>query len=58
LEPVGRNIAPAALQTVNSAVGDDDPVLLVLAADHVIENVQAFKSSVEKHFSLPKMVNW
>jgi mannose-1-phosphate guanylyltransferase/mannose-6-phosphate isomerase len=49
LEPVGRNTAPAialaALQAVNNG---EDPVLLVLAADHVIENEEAFTSSVEK----------
>jgi mannose-1-phosphate guanylyltransferase len=52
LEPVGRNTAPAialaALQAVNNAVGGEDPVLLVLAADHVIENIKAFEDSVSK----------
>ena len=52
LEPVGRNTAPAialaALQAVNNASDGEDPVLLVLAADHVIENTQAFTTSVEK----------
>jgi mannose-1-phosphate guanylyltransferase/mannose-6-phosphate isomerase len=52
LEPVGRNTAPAialaALQAVNSAIDGEEPVLLVLAADHIIENEQAFKASVEK----------
>ena len=51
LEPVGRNTAPAialaALQAVNNATDGDDPILLVLAADHIIENKQAFKASVE-----------
>ena len=52
LEPVGRNTAPAialaALQAVNNASDDEDPVLLVLAADHVIEDEVAFTVSVEK----------
>ncbi|MCG6202399.1 mannose-1-phosphate guanylyltransferase/mannose-6-phosphate isomerase [Psychromonas antarctica] len=52
LEPVGRNTAPAialaALQAVNNAIDGEDPVLLVLAADHIIENEQAFKATVEK----------
>lgn len=52
LEPVGRNTAPAialaALQAVNSKTDDEAPILLVLAADHIIENEQAFKISVEK----------
>lgn len=51
LESVGRNTAPAialaALQAVKNATDGDDPVLLVLAADHIIENEQAFKASVE-----------
>ena len=51
LEPVGRNTAPAialaALQAVNNATDGVDPILLVLAADHIIENEQAFKASVE-----------
>lgn len=52
LEPVGRNTAPAialaALQAVNNAIDGEEPVLLVLAADHLIENAQAFKTAVEK----------
>ena len=52
LEPVGRNTAPAialaALQAVNNAADGEDPILLVLAADHIIKNEQAFKSAVEK----------
>ena len=52
LEPVGRNTAPAialaALQAVNNAVEGEEPVLLVLAADHIIENTQAFTTSVAK----------
>ena len=52
LEPVGRNTAPAialaALQAVNNAGDGEEPILLVLAADHVIEDEQAFTSSVEK----------
>jgi mannose-1-phosphate guanylyltransferase len=51
LEPVGRNTAPAiALAALQSRVDGDDPVLLVLAADHVIENVAAFHEGV-KHAS-------
>lgn len=52
LEPVGRNTAPAialsALQAVSNAADNEDPILLVLAADHIIKNEQAFKKSVEK----------
>lgn len=52
LEPVGKNTAPAialaALQALHHANGDDDPVLLVLAADHLIEDVNAFQTAVQK----------
>jgi len=46
LEPVGRNTAPAIALAAMSA--DDDPLLLVMAADHVIQNVNAFRDSVTK----------
>jgi len=50
LEPVGRNTAPAialaALNALAAADGAESPILLVLAADHVIENVAAFHSSI------------
>ncbi len=47
LEPVGRNTAPAVAVAALQAMKDgDDPVLLVLPADHVIQNVAAFASAV------------
>ena len=47
LEPVGRNTAPAiALAALHALKDGDDPIMLVLAADHVIQNVNAFCSSV------------
>lgn len=52
LEPVGRNTAPAialaALQARKNTSDGEDPILLVLAADHIIENEKAFTASVEK----------
>ncbi|MCJ8347960.1 MAG: mannose-1-phosphate guanylyltransferase/mannose-6-phosphate isomerase [Moritella sp.] len=52
LEPVGRNTAPAialaALQALKTAKQDEELILLVLAADHLIEDTAAFQSSVEK----------
>lgn len=52
LEPVGRNTAPAialaALQAVANAEGSEEPILLVLAADHIIEDTDAFKAAIEK----------
>jgi mannose-1-phosphate guanylyltransferase/mannose-6-phosphate isomerase len=47
LEPFGRNTAPAialaALAALKSTGEKDDPVLLVLPADHVIRDVAAFQ---------------
>ena len=46
LEPVGRNTAPAiALAAICSPEGED-PLLLVLAADHVIQDEAAFTKTV------------
>jgi mannose-1-phosphate guanylyltransferase len=48
LEPVGRNTAPAITLAALSAIGNDnDPLLLVLAADHVIESPAAFHQAVQ-----------
>lgn len=48
LEPVGRNTAPAvAVAALQAAAAGDDPLLLVLAADHVIRDEAAFRSVVE-----------
>jgi len=47
LEPVGRNTAPAiALAALSATANGEDPLLLILAADHVIENVQSFHQAV------------
>lgn len=47
LEPIGRNTAPAiALAAFQAIQSNDDPLLLVLAADHVITNENAFIDSV------------
>lgn len=47
LEPVGRNTAPAiALAAFKALENDQDPLLLVLAADHVIEDENAFQRAV------------
>lgn len=48
LEPVGRNTAPAiTLAALNAVVHDNDPILLVLAADHIIQDIHAFHQSVQ-----------
>jgi len=47
LEPEGKNTAPAialaALKFINTG---EDPILLVLSADHLIKNVKAFHQSI------------
>ncbi|MEP5569776.1 MAG: mannose-1-phosphate guanylyltransferase/mannose-6-phosphate isomerase [Halioglobus sp.] len=49
LEPVGRNTAPAVALAALYAVADDpDALLLVLPADHVIQDVEAFVAAVGK----------
>jgi mannose-1-phosphate guanylyltransferase/mannose-6-phosphate isomerase-like protein (cupin superfamily) len=47
LEPVGRNTAPAVAVAALQALGaGDDPVLLVLPADHVIVDAETFRGAV------------
>ncbi|MUK26510.1 mannose-1-phosphate guanylyltransferase/mannose-6-phosphate isomerase [Aliivibrio fischeri] len=49
LEPVGRNTAPAiALAALHAMNKSEDPLLLVLAADHVIQNQSAFIDAVKQ----------
>lgn len=56
LEPVGRNTAPAiALAAFESIKNGDDPILLVLAADHVVLNKQAFQESIRNALSQAKL---
>jgi mannose-1-phosphate guanylyltransferase len=47
LEPAGRNTAPAiALAALTAIKKAQDPLLLVLAADHVIADVEVFQQAV------------
>ena len=62
LEPIGKNTAPAialaALKLMNS---NNDPLLLVLSADHLIENNNAFHqaiASAEKLANKDKLVTF
>ena len=52
LEPVGRNTAPAIALAAEVTVNDNDPLLLVLAADHVIQNTDAFTEAVKNAIPL------
>ncbi|MDA9681396.1 mannose-1-phosphate guanylyltransferase/mannose-6-phosphate isomerase, partial [bacterium] len=47
LEPVGRNTAPA-IALAALAKKEEDPLLLVLAADHVIANQRSFTEAIMK----------
>lgn len=47
LEPVGRNTAPAlTLAALAATVEGEDPVLLVMPADHVITDLPAFRQAI------------
>ncbi|TYO98374.1 mannose-1-phosphate guanylyltransferase/mannose-6-phosphate isomerase [Geothermobacter ehrlichii] len=47
LEPVGRNTAPAvAVAALRASAQGDDPLLLVLPADHLIRDIEAFRAVV------------
>ncbi|MGP5498259.1 mannose-1-phosphate guanylyltransferase/mannose-6-phosphate isomerase [Psychrobacter celer] len=47
LEPTGKNTAPAiALAAIYAAKHEDNPALLVLAADHVVLDEAAFRAAV------------
>ncbi len=48
LEPIGRNTAPAiAVAALHAISKGEDPLLLILAADHLIENVNEFKRVIQ-----------
>jgi mannose-1-phosphate guanylyltransferase/mannose-6-phosphate isomerase len=47
LEPVGRNTAPAiAAAAIHSLKTSEDKVLLVLSADHIIQDINAFHEAI------------
>lgn len=48
LEPVGRNTAPAIAAAALLATNDNnDPLLMVLPADHIIEDLDVFQAAIE-----------
>lgn len=52
LEPVGRNTAPAlTLAALTALQTGDDPVLLIMPADHVITDTTAFRAAVGRGLS-------
>ncbi|ALN93100.1 mannose-1-phosphate guanylyltransferase/mannose-6-phosphate isomerase [Lysobacter gummosus] len=49
LEPIARNTAPAiALAALHLVAGEPDATMLVLPADHLIEDVDAFRDAVAR----------
>ena len=51
LEPEGRNTAPAialAAAWLQLYGGEDDPVMVVLPADHIIKDTQAFQNALQQ----------
>ena len=49
LEPVGRNTAPAiALAALHATANGEDPTLLVLAADHLIQDSATFQQQIKQ----------
>ena len=56
LEPVGRNTAPAI--SLAALTVKDDTLLLVLAADHVIDDVASFNESINKAIPLAEAGNF
>jgi len=56
LEPAGRNTAPAlALAAFDIINNREDGVMMVMAADHVIEDTQAFEDAVKQ--AMPQALN-
>lgn len=56
LEPAGRNTAPAlALAAFDIIQNSEDGVMMVMAADHVIEDTQAFEDAVKQ--AMPQALN-
>ena len=60
LEPIGRNTAPALTLAALECV-EDDPVMIVMPADHVVRNVYAFTRAVAaglEHAAADKVVTF
>lgn len=49
LEPCGRNTAPAvAVAALHAQQKNNDPLLLILPADHLIQDVETFQQAIHK----------
>lgn len=62
LEPVGRNTAPAlAVAAIRAMAGSDDPLLLILPADHHIQNTDSFQRALragQEHARAGRMITF
>ena len=62
LEPEGKNTAPAiALAALHEINNNRDPILFVLSADHIIQNINSFHQSIEiakSHAAKDKLVTF
>ena len=59
LEPIGRNTAPAIASAALQSIKDsDNAILLVLSADHVIQDIKAFHSAIGFVSSKRKTESW
>ena len=55
LEPIGKNTAPAiAIAAMNLLNEKEDPILLVLSADHLIKDMQKFQDSIQIAYRIAK----
>src|SRR3954468_24098057 len=54
LEPLARGTAPALTLAAVHAVTADDPVLLVMPSDHVVQDKQAFHDAVDRAAALAR----
>jgi mannose-1-phosphate guanylyltransferase len=49
LEPIPKNTAPAiALAALHAISEGENPILLILPADHIIKNIDAYRVTIEK----------
>lgn len=58
LEPEGKDTAPAiAIAALKAIKNNEDPILLVLPSDHIIEKIKIFHNAVNKGFEYAQKSN-
>ena len=59
LEPIGKNTAPAiAIAALSLFNNNQDPILLVLSADHLIHNNKSFHKSIKTARTIAEQGKW